>query len=614
MSIGIRKKHLMGIMYGVLAVGVVLLWLLYPAEGEVLAQPTVKEVVEQDKQPIAEEKTAESKKEEPKREAPRGPEDSFDRGIPRNSVKGFLTAATERDYERAAEYLDLRYLPRGMNESQGSQLARKFKIVLDRALWIDFGDLSTDPNGHSDDGLPSYRDVVGHIDSRGTQIDIVLQRVQRDDGVPIWKFSSATVAQIPRLYQQYGYGYLEEFFPEAFFDVRVLGMEVWMWVGLLVVAGVAVLVAFMVTAPLAVFLRHRRTPLSDQFLRLVRGPGRFLFFAILAGVLVQYINPPLWFHAVLRAKTLLTIALVWVAMWIVDFVLPRYAERLERQGSSSAGVFILPLGTAVKVVFVVIATLLWLENLGFSVTTILAGLGIGGLAVALALQRPIENLISAITLFSSQPVAVGDFCRFGDKIGTVEEIGLRGTKIRTLDHTVITVPNVEFAHMQLENFSKREKIWYHPQIRLRYGTTPDQIRYLLVEIRKLLYAHPKVLSDPARIRFEGLGPSSLNLEIFAYVGVTDYGEFLEVAEDLNLRIMDLVEKAGAGFALPSQTLYVERGKGSDEQLVHGAEAQVREWREQQALYLPNFPPEKIAELQGTLEYPPPGSPLSTARS
>jgi len=614
MSIGIRKKHLKGILCGVLAVGVVLLWLLYPVEGEALAQPTVKEVVEQDKQPTEEKKTAKSKKEEPKREAPRGPEDSFDRGIPRNSVKGFLTAATERDYERAAEYLDLRYLPRGMNESQGPQLARKFKIVLDRTLWINFGELSPDPNGHSDDGLPSYRDTVGHIDSRGTQIDIVLQRVQRDDGVPIWKFSSATVAQIPRLYEEYGYGYLEKFFPEAFFDVRILGMELWMWVGLLAIAAVASLAAFMVTAPLAVFFHHRRTPRGNQFFRLVRGPARFFFFAIFAGVLVQYINPPLWFHAVLQAKTLLTIALVWVAMWIVDFVLSSYAERLERQGRSTAGVFLHPMGTAVKVFFVIIATLLWLDNLGFSVTTILAGLGIGGLAVALALQKPIENLISAITLFSSQPVAVGDFCRFGDKIGTVEEIGLRATKVRTLDHTVITVPNVEFAHTQLENFSKRGKIWYHPQIRLRYGTTPDQIRCLLVEIRKLLYAHPKVLPDPARIRFEEFGPSSLNLQIFAYIDVTDFGEYLEVAEDLNLRIMDLLEKAGAAFALPSQTLYMERGKGSDEQVVQAAEAQVQEWRARQSLYLPNFPQEKIEELLGTVDYPPLGSPFAAGRT
>jgi MscS family membrane protein len=296
-----------------------------------------------------------------------------------------------------------------------------------------------------------------------------------------------------------------------------------------------------------------------------------------------------------------------MAFWIIDFLIDRLSAHYQLQGRSTARVLLPPLGTATKTVFVIIAVLVWLDNLGFKVTTLLAGLGIGGLAVALALQRPIENLVSGITLYTSQPVAVGDFCRFGDKVGTVEEIGLRATKVRTLDHTVLTIPNIDFVHLQLENFSKREKIWYHPQIRLRYDTTPDQIRYILVEIRKMFYAHPKVLDNPARIRFERFGSFSLDLEVFAYIDVTDYGESLEVAEDLNLRIMDIVKEGGSAFALPSQTLYSEQGQRPDNQLTRAAEEKVHEWREGHQLFLPKFPAEKIAELKGSLPYPPPGS-------
>jgi MscS family membrane protein len=303
---------------------------------------------------------------------------------------------------------------------------------------------------------------------------------------------------------------------------------------------------------------------------------------------------------------------VWLAFWIIDFLLDRLSEHYRLQGRNTARILLPPLGTAAKTVFVIIAVLVWLDNLGFKVTTLIAGLGIGGLAVALALQKPIENLVSGITLYTSQPVALGDFCRFGDKIGTVEEIGLRATKVRTLDHTLLTVPNFDFVHLQLENFSKREKIWYHPQIRLRYDTTPDQIRYILVEIRKMLYAHPKVLDDPARIRFGGFGSFSLDLEVFAYIDVTDYGEFLEVAEDLNLRIMDIMQEAGSAFALPSQTLYSEQGQRPDNQLTRAAEEKVREWREGHSLLLPRFPAEKITELKGSIPYPPPGSAVSAA--
>jgi MscS family membrane protein len=578
--------------------------------GDILAQPSLKEIVEQS----PEEKTTATAKEGAKPESSKttGPQDDLDRGVPRTSVAGFLSAAKERDYERAAEYLDLRNLPRGLTKTQGPHLARQLKIVFDRSLWIDLHDLSTDPKGHDNDGLSSSRDHVGKLEIPGKTIEIILQRVPREDGVSIWKFSTATVGQIPQLYRTYGYGYLGKIFPDAFFDLQVLGVEIWLWVGLMIIGILAYLAAFVPTKITLLFLQNHPTPMTDRVGRLVRGPLRFLLFILLASVMIDYINPPLWFQALLKAHTLLIVALVWIALWIIDFFLDRLAERYRQQGKSAASVLLPPLGTAAKTLFFIIALLVWLDNLGFKVTTLLAGLGIGGLALALALQKPIENLVSAITLYTSQPVAVGDFCRFGKNLGTVEEIGLRATKVRTLDHTLLTVPNIDFVHLPLENFSKREKIWYHPQIRLRYETTPDQIRFILVEIRKMFYAHPKVLNDPARIRFEGFGSFSLDLEVFAYIDVTDYGEFLEVAEDLNLRIMEIVQEAGSAIAIPSQTLYSETGQKPDAQRARAAEEKVSQWREGHKLFLPSFPAEEIAELKGSLPYPPPGSAVAAS--
>ena len=591
--------------YGVTALGAVLLIGLMMVPGGTLAQPTVKEIVEQSPK----EKATVTAKEEAEAESsqPTGPQDEFNRGVPRTTVAGFLAAAAERDYQRAAEYLDLRNLPRALTKTQGPQLARQLKIVFDRSLWIDLTSLSRDPKGHEEDGLRSFRDHVGKIEIPGKTVKILLQRVPREDGTSIWQFSSATVAQIPRLYRTYGYGLLDNIFPMAFFDLKILGVEIWLWVGLMIIGILAYLAAFVFTKPILLFLQRYPTPMRDQVYGLVRGPLRFLLFLVMAGLMIEYINPPLWFQALLKARTLFSVAVVWLGFWIIDFLLDRLSEHYQLHGRSTARVLLPPLGTAAKTVFVIIAVLVWLDNLGFKVTTLLAGLGIGGLAVALALQKPIENLVSGITLYTSEPVAVGDFCRFGEKIGTVEEIGLRATKVRTLDHTLLTVPNINFVHAQLENFSKREKIWYHPQIRLRYDTTPDQIRYILVEIRKMFYAHPKVLDDPARIRFEGFGSFSLDLEVFAYIDIIDWGEFLEIAEDLNLRIMDIVKEAGSAFALPSQTFYSEQGQRPDNQLAGAAEQKVHEWREGHQLFLPKFPTETIAELKGSLPYPPPGS-------
>jgi MscS family membrane protein len=262
----------------------------------------------------------------------------------------------------------------------------------------------------------------------------------------------------------------------------------------------------------------------------------------------------------------------------------------------------------VKLVVLVGAVLLWLENMGYEITTLLAGLSISGVAVALASQKTLENVFGAVTLYTSQPVKVGDFCRFGDHVGTVEEIGLRATLIRTLERSLISVPNGEFAHMHLENFSRRDRFWFHPRLKLRLETTPDQIRYVLVEVRKMLYAHPKVLSEPLWVRFLELADMSHDVGVFAYIGVTTYDESLEVAEDLNFRIMEIVDSAGTELAIPVQIQYGVEGKPLDEGRMRQAEARVKEWRAQGALYLPNFPPDKIAQLKGSLGYPPDGSP------
>ena len=579
-------------------------------------QPTLKEVIggKKEEEQVKEKPEAKTEQQptQQKKAQPVGPADDFDRGVPRTSVEGFLKAASERNYERAAEYLDLRNLPRGLDQSDGPDLARELKIVFDRALWIDLDVLSADPQGHADDGLPSYRDLVGRIKTPEKTFDILVQRVPRGDGVFIWKFSSITVAQIPQLYAEFGYGAFEEILPAWFFDVHFLGVPAWQWVSVLVLTVPVYLLALVLTKLAIFFLRRTRTGLSHQLERVITGPGVLLLFAMIGRAVINLLGPSLTLRALLQAQTVLLIAVAWAGLRLFDVVEAGVAERLRRRDRGDLTVVLRPLKNALKIAVIFIIALVWLDNIGFRVTTVIAGLGIGGLAVALAAQRSIENFIGAITLYASRPVRVGDFCRFADKIGIVEEIGLRSTRVRTLDRTVVSVPNAEFANLHLDNFTMRDRIWYHPRIRLRYETTPDQVRYILVEIRKMLYAHPKVHPDPARIRFVEFGQYSLDLDVFAYVNVTDYGEFLEVAEDLNLRIMDIVSQAGSSFAFPAQMTYLKRADKLNDDLARAAEAHVKEWRERKELYLPRFPEEKIAELTGSLDYPPMGSPSAAS--
>ncbi len=266
-----------------------------------------------------------------------------------------------------------------------------------------------------------------------------------------------------------------------------------------------------------------------------------------------------------------------------------------------------------------LAVALWVlvegaENLGLSVIPIIAGLGVGGLAIALAVRPTFENLIGGFILFIDKPVRVGDRCRFGGQLGDVETIGLRSTRIRTRENTLLTIPNAEFAHMQIDNLSQREFTLYRVTLSLRYETTPEQMRYVLAKTREMLLGHPKVTPFDLRVRFRDLGEYALNIEIFAYTRTNKFSEYWAIREDLNLRIMDIVKEAGTGFAFPSQTAYLGRDAGLDAQRGQEAETRVQAWRAKGRLPFPNFDAQESERLQDILDYPPEGSPDFTPPS
>jgi MscS family membrane protein len=591
----------------VLLAGIAAVVGLAATAGPTRAQPTLKTIIDRGSS-LDEAGTATL--------APSVPQDDLARGVPRTAVEAFLAAARKGDYERAAQYLDLRQLPKTEGWRSGPDLARALKVALDRGLWIDLDALSDAPEGHAKDGLPAYRDRVGKIElPDGRSIDILLQRVSREDGVQIWKVASATVMQIPALYDALGYGPLGEILPPVLFDIEFAGFRLWQWIALAAFLPLATLAAYLVTWPILLVLRiHAET--TARLRPFVTGPVRLWIVVALIAAAKDPLRLGVEAQAFIDAlrKGLVIAAVAWLLMRVVDSLGSRLMMRLTDVGRTALIPVLPTLGRVVKGVVVFVAGVQLLSGFGFNVTALVAGLGVGGIAVALAAQKTVENVIGGIALFANQPVRVGEFCAFGDKLGTVEEIGLYATRVRTLDRTVVTVPNAQFSTMQIENYTRRDRFWYNPRIGLRYETTPDQIRYVLVEIRKVLYAHPRVYADPARVRFVGFGAYSLDIDIFAYVHATDYTEFLEVAEDLNLRIMDIVSAAGSSFAFPSQTTYIESGEGLDRERAREAEERVRAWRERKELLLPRFPAETIAALDDTLAYPPAGSAVASGNA
>jgi MscS family membrane protein len=545
---------------------------------------------------------------------------TLDPNSPRAAIIGFLEAGHEGNWTRAAGFLNLAPVPAAERSSRGPELARELKLVLDQTLWVEVDLVSAKPNGDPADGLPPRRERVGIIESSAGPVDILLDRVPDRTGVPRWQISAATVSMIPKLYDEFGYGVLGEVLPSLFFEPLAFEVQLWQWIAL---AGLAILAWFASwIAARAVFrvvrpaIARSQTDLDDRLLDAMLGPLRWTLALLVFSVANYTLGLSLPAHRALIAieKVGGIIAATWFLLRLIDVLGYAFERRLIEREQRSAVSFI-PLGRKTVKAFVgIVAALAALDSFGFDVTALIAGLGIGGLAVALALQKTLENLFGGATLIADRPVRVGDFCRFGDKVGTVEEIGMRSTRIRTLDRTLVTVPNAEFAAMQLENFAARDKIWFHPRLGLRYETTPEQLRYVLIEIRRMLYAHPKVDPDPARVRFVNFGDFSLDIDVYAYLLATDYAEFLEIAEDLNLRIMDIVDEAGTGFAFPSSTTYVAHDDGIDDDKGRRAEARVAEWRTQGALYLPGFPDDAIRELEASLPWPPKGSALATPGS
>ncbi|MGK7918366.1 MAG: mechanosensitive ion channel family protein, partial [Prochloraceae cyanobacterium] len=249
-----------------------------------------------------------------------------------------------------------------------------------------------------------------------------------------------------------------------------------------------------------------------------------------------------------------------------------------------------------------------IERVGISLITVLAGLGIGGLALALAARPTLENMIAGIILLADRPVKVGERCRFGDQEGDIVQIGLRSTRILALSGYLISMPNSKFSELQLTNKSRSERILIRQVLQLRYETTSEQLRFVLAKLREMLLAHPKLIEKRARVRFVQYGDYSKDVEIYVYVDTGDREEYRGIKEDVLLRVEDIVSAAGTGFAFPSQRNYLSRDRGLDSERSRAAEAEVQAWRSKGILPFPELSPEEREQLRDTLDFPPEGSP------
>lgn len=477
--------------------------------------------------------------------------DPYGRSTPRQAMTGFLSAIDEGDFERAAQYLDLRNLPSEITQYTPDQLALGFAIVLQRSMWLDLDTISDETDGVADDGLPSYRELIGTVSTSEGPTKLLLQRVPGErDGQYVWKVSNATIRDLQRLFDDYRYSPYTEWFFDNMPEGSFLGVEYYKWGASLGLVLITAPVLLLVLWWLSRLIIKPDRPLHNKLRALFLGPLATLLLLSLFSWAIRDLGIGLEAQEYTRTQTLTIGATLWLLWAIVGFGRDLYAEFLISRGRESSIALLRPLTSAIRVVVLVFGLMVWLDNLGFQITALLTGLGIGGVAVALVLQKPLEDVLGAVTLYTQQPIKVGDFGRFGPYTGTVEEISLRTTWIRTLDNTVVAVPNARLATEAIENFSARRKILYKPVLRLRNDTSRAQVEALAEDIRGLLSANDRVLSDGARVRLTAIGGEAMEIAVFAYLDTTDWPTFLSLAESLHLQILERLEAREIALMLP----------------------------------------------------------------
>ena len=482
--------------------------------------------------------------------------DPYGRMSPRGTVDGYLKAMREGDPQKAALFLDTGDL----SEAEGTQRARQLKHLLDNAGYFFLtDDISAKPEGHLDDEMSTDLEEVGALQVGRRTVPLILQRVAGSDGRFVWLFSRNTLEELPSLDRRAQTGLLDTLLPEDLKRTTVLTVPIGHWLALLVVAGLALGVGLFLAR---LILRALDWAASTKMTRNAVPQFQSILLPLgvmLAVVLYRQAVILIGVQVVARGATdWIAVALLWLAsavlcLRLIDLVADflRVAIVPEERRTSLAALILLR--KVAKALILALLTVQILEILGFDVTTAIAALGIGGLALALGAQKTVENLVGSVNVVADRPVEVGDFCKFGDISGTVEDIGIRSTKVRTPARTIVTVPNGIFAAMQIENFSVRDQFLFETVLSLRPNTTTDQLKSILGEIRNML-ADSEIVAQDARANLVEMTRSSLDVEIFCYLEAPDYVAFLNSREGLLISMLETVTRNGTVLAFPPTLL------------------------------------------------------------
>ena len=507
--------------------------------------------------------------------------DPLGRRTPHGTLISFLQVSQKGDYKKASQYLQLSKLERA---SKGERLARQLHQLLDQAFVGRVGAVSHDPEGSPQTGVPEDRERIGEFRVDESAVDVELVHISDPKDGNVWLFSSRTLAKVPELSDKIQENEIDSELPDFLTAERFLRTPLWRWLAFVLFIPLAIALSWSIVRLLkgliGIGLRWWHQPVIKDFYDSFDAPVKLIMTVSLHWVAIGILGLPLLLRDYYQrfAGAALVAGLAWLIFRLVNCWAERErAHALAGSGYRSGSIVLLG-QRVLNVVIVSAAILVVLSVLGFDTTTALAGLGIGSIAIAFAAQKTLENLLGGISIIGDQVLRVGETCRIDDQVGVVEDISLRSTRIRTLDSAELSVPNGQLANMNIENLSRYDKNSFRTTIELQRTTSPDQLRYLLANMRALLWKDPRVDANVARVRLVGFGESSLDVEVYCLILTPEWGEFLAIREDLLLKILQLVADAGTELAVPSRALNITENRSSGQMRANEQEQPMSERR------------------------------------
>ncbi|PKG88865.1 mechanosensitive ion channel protein MscS [Psychrobacter sp. Sarcosine-02u-2] len=486
--------------------------------------------------------------------------DSFGRDTPRHTVQGFIKALGDNDYLLASNYLNL------SKSDNPTTVVRQFKQALDAGgrFQPDL-QINNTPEGNLSDQLPPSQENVGVINVGDKSVPLVLERVASKQGEQYWQFSNDTLSSIPEVIENYQPTLVSRYTLDSLDGKKLFGYQISD-----ILAALAIIVSSFIFTYIVVWLlyyllkliyprlRGETLPLPNNVIL----PLTVVITALILAEVMVYAGISVTLREPIKRFTDIAswVATTWLLLRVIDSIFTR-AVNLSYKKNYTERVSILGLmRKVVKALLLIFAVIVIFGNLGFDLTTGIAALGVGGLALALGAQKTIENLVGSVVVVADSPVRIGDYCSFGNQAGTVIDIGIRSSRVRTLNRTIVTVPNSDFSSMQIENYTSRDMFHFLHNLYIKRNADIDVVFKMVKKLDQFLDEHELTNQEWNQANISELRQDCYVIQLRAYINAVDSIEFYRKQDDLLVDVLTLVKKYDVEHALPTQQLIVNQAE------------------------------------------------------